>query len=52
MIGGPLLGAIATLVSLQVEMIVAALFLVPALYLYSRYSTMSEPAVAEMPVTN
>lgn len=36
MIGGPILGAIATLVSLRVEMVVAALFLVPALYLYSR----------------
>lgn len=36
MLGGPILGAIATLVSLRVEMIVAALFLVPALYLYSR----------------
>lgn len=36
MLGGPLLGAIATLVSLRVEMIVAALFLAPALYLYSR----------------
>lgn len=36
MLGGPILGAIATLVSLRVEMIVAAAFLVPALYLYSR----------------
>ncbi len=36
MVGGPILGAIATLISLRVEMIVAALFLVPALYLYSR----------------
>lgn len=36
MLGGPLLGAIATLVSLRVEMIVAALFLAPALYLYSK----------------
>lgn len=35
-IGGPVLGAIATLVSLRVEMFVAAIFLVPALYLYSR----------------
>lgn len=35
-LGGPILGAIATLVSLRVEMIVAALFLVPALYVYSR----------------
>lgn len=36
MIGGPILGAIATLVSLRAEMVVAALFLAPALYLYSR----------------
>jgi MFS transporter, DHA3 family, tetracycline resistance protein len=36
MIGGPILGAIATLVSLRVEMMVAALFLIPALYLYAR----------------
>lgn len=36
MLGGPLLGAIATLVSLRVEMMVAALFLIPALYLYSQ----------------
>lgn len=35
-LGGPVLGAVATLISLRVEMIVAALFLVPALYLYSR----------------
>jgi DHA3 family tetracycline resistance protein-like MFS transporter len=36
MLGGPFLGAIATLGSLRVEMIVAALFLVPALYVYAR----------------
>jgi DHA3 family tetracycline resistance protein-like MFS transporter len=36
MLGGPVLGAVATLVSLRVEMIVAAAFLLPALYLYSR----------------
>ncbi|MBI4675533.1 MAG: MFS transporter [Chloroflexi bacterium] len=36
MLGGPVLGAIATLVSLRVEMIVAALLLAPALYVYSR----------------
>lgn len=36
MLGGPILGAIATLVSLRAEMVVAALFLAPALYLYSR----------------
>lgn len=44
MLGGPLLGAIATLVSLQAEMIVAALFLAPALYLYSRQVESSETA--------
>lgn len=36
MLGGPILGAIATLVSLRAEMVVAALFLIPTLYLYSR----------------
>jgi DHA3 family tetracycline resistance protein-like MFS transporter len=36
MLGGPILGAIATLVSLQVEMVIAALFLLPALYVYAR----------------
>jgi DHA3 family tetracycline resistance protein-like MFS transporter len=35
-LGGPVLGAIATLVSLRVEMVVAAFFLLPALYVYSR----------------
>jgi MFS transporter, DHA3 family, tetracycline resistance protein len=42
MLGGPILGAIATLVSLRGEMIVAALFLAPALYLYSRKVDVSE----------
>ena len=37
MIGGPILGALATFVSLRAEMLVAALFLLPALYLYTRY---------------
>jgi hypothetical protein len=45
MIGGPILGAIATLVSLRAEMVVAALFLVPALYLYSR--KVEEPDIPE-----
>lgn len=42
MLGGPILGAIATLVSLRAEMVVAALFLAPALYLYSRKVEVSE----------
>ena len=33
-IGGPIIDAIATLVSLPAEMVVAALFLIPALYVY------------------
>jgi DHA3 family tetracycline resistance protein-like MFS transporter len=45
-IGGPILGAIATLVSLRAEMVVAALFLVPALYLYSRKQEVKEPGTA------
>lgn len=42
MLGGPILGAIATLVSLRAEMVVAALFLAPALYLYSRKGDVNE----------
>lgn len=52
MVGGPLLGAIATLVSLQVEMMVAALFLIPALYLYSRYAVGDDEAAVEFQPTN
>jgi DHA3 family tetracycline resistance protein-like MFS transporter len=47
-LGGPLLGAIATLISLRVEMLVAALFLLPALYLYARRVNMSVPAPASL----
>lgn len=50
-LGGPLLGALATLVSLRVEMIVAALFLAPALYLYSRKVEVSEPSSASLEAT-
>lgn len=46
MLGGPVLGAISTLVSLRVEMIVAAAFLVPALYLYSRKVGATQTATA------
>jgi DHA3 family tetracycline resistance protein-like MFS transporter len=42
MLGGPVLGAIATLASLRVEMIVAALFLAPALYVYARHGVTPE----------
>jgi DHA3 family tetracycline resistance protein-like MFS transporter len=51
MLGGPMLGAIATLVSLQTEMIVAALFLLPALYLYSRKVDAKESAEAQAELT-
>lgn len=51
MLGGPILGAVATLVSLRVEMIVAALFLVPALYLYSRNLNVSESADVQIEPT-
>lgn len=44
MLGGPVLGAIATYFSLRAEMVVAALFLLPALYLYSRQIKISETA--------
>ncbi len=47
MLGGPILGAIATLVSLRVEMVVAALFLVPALYLYSRRVNVNDTSNAQ-----
>jgi DHA3 family tetracycline resistance protein-like MFS transporter len=46
MIGGPILGAIATAFSLRVEMVVAAMFLLPALYLYSRKIETTKPAPA------
>ncbi len=42
-IGGPILGLIATLVSLRAEMVVAALLLLPTLYLYSRKQYIQEP---------
>jgi MFS transporter, DHA3 family, tetracycline resistance protein len=42
-IGGPILGLIATFVSLRVEMVVAAFFLLPAIYLYSRKVQVAEP---------
>lgn len=48
MLGGPFLGAIATLVSLRVEMVVAAVFLVPALYLYSRKMDTTESGNAQV----
>lgn len=51
MLGGPILGAVATLVSLRVEMIVASLFLVPALYLYSRNVNVSESADVQIEPT-
>lgn len=44
MLGGPILGAIAAYFSLRAEMVVAALFLVPTLYLYSRQIKISETA--------
>lgn len=48
MLGGPILGAIATLVSLRAEMVVAALFLAPALYLYSRKFDANEMPIAQV----
>lgn len=48
MVGGPILGAIATLVSLRAEMVVAALFLVPALYLYSRNGVQDKREIEEI----
>lgn len=48
MLGGPILGAIATLVSLRAEMVVAALFLLPALYVYSRKFDTDEIPNAEL----
>ncbi len=50
MLGGPILGAIATLVSLRVEMVVAALFLVPALYLYARRVDVKETVNAQVEI--
>lgn len=47
-LGGPALGVIATLVSLRVEMIVAGLFLLPALYLYARKVEIAERATVPM----
>lgn len=48
MLGGPILGVIATLVSLRVEMLVAALFLVPALYVYSRNGIQDKKEIGEL----
>ncbi len=45
-LGGPVLGLIATAFSLRVEMVVGALVLLPALWLYSRTIRVGAPASA------
>lgn len=48
MLGGPVLGAIATLGSLPLEMVFAGLLLLPALYLYARQLGVLEPLPAKV----
>ena len=47
-VGGPVLGATALVVSLRLEMVVAALILVPALLLYTRTLRMEGSAIPEI----
>lgn len=47
-VGGPVLGVIALVVSLRLEMVVAALILVPALLLYTRTLRLEGSAIPEI----